>query len=241
MDALLTKLPALHDAVSMAAEAGANRPRPDTAAAYIRSLRRKAGFVQTHYKFLSIVSWDEQGGLGRETSDGVVEMAIPMREATLTIWHPDAFTDYVYMSFDGLVAALVNMTDTIGRLVNDQYGLELPERRASLRALKDPKYCQPESPIGKIVHNSMHTEWLVRLADLRGRCQHADIEEVLLHPAGPYSLRGEPFVPKEYDWASEPSDMQLVAYCDAAMRQAEQTLVAVIEAVCRSPEYPYKG
>lgn len=38
--------------------------------------------------------------------------------AQLEISHPDAITEHEYFAFDGLIAAVVNITETLGRLIN---------------------------------------------------------------------------------------------------------------------------
>ena len=83
--------------------------------------------------------------------------------------------DHVYLAFDGLTAALVNMTDTLGRLVNLTYSLRINPRRASLLAVRDQ--CIATSSLGVVLHDVQYTDWLYKVRDLRGRCQHADVEE----------------------------------------------------------------
>jgi hypothetical protein len=76
-----------------------------------------------------------------------------------------------------LIAAVVNMTDTLGRLVNLAYSLGIDPRRASLLAVRDR--CNATSSLGVILNDTQYTDRLRKVRDLRGRCQHADIEVIL--------------------------------------------------------------
>src|SRR6266508_4655757 len=119
-----------------------------------------------------------------------------LSEAYLILEHPSAVIDHAYLAFDGLTAALANMTDTLGRAINLAYGLNIPPRQASLIAIRGQ--CNPASVLGVVLNDPLYTEWLPKIRDLRGRCQHADIEEVLTTRAGALSRRGEPYVDQAY-------------------------------------------
>jgi len=139
-------------------------------------------------------------------------LTIAFADATLVIEHYDAVIDHVYMAFDGLIAALVNMTDTMGRLLRARYQLQIPERGASLLALREPNRCGPTSPIGMVVNDTQYTEWLVKMRTQRGRCQHADVDDALLCAEGPYSQRGEPIIHQDYYWQTPPKHVPLITY-----------------------------
>lgn len=209
-------------------------------APFIRGIERKSKFAQLHSTLLAGVRWDCLESIGRRMPGGVGSnhLAISLADASLTIEHSEAVIDHVYMAFDGLTAALVNMTDTMGRLLNSRYQLHIPERQASLLSLKDPNRCSPASPIGLVVNDTRYTEWLVKVRDLRGRCQHADIDHALVGAEGPYSRRGEPFIRQDYYWQTPPKHVPLVSYVQEAALAAEETLLAVIAAVLRAPLNP---
>lgn len=240
MDRLQAQLPALQQALI---QPPGPPPSPSVVAdvvPFIRGIERKSKFVQLHSTLLAGVRWDRLESVGRriQGGTGANHLSIQLADARLVIEHSEAVIDHVYMAFDGLTAALVNMTDTMGRLLNARYQLQIPERQASLLSLKDPNRCVPASPIGQVVNDVRYTEWLVKVRNLRGRCQHADIDHALLGAEGPYSRRGEPIIPQNYYWQTPPRPVPLIAYGQEAALAAEDTLLAVIAAVLRAPQTP---
>ncbi len=152
------------------------------------------------------------------------------------IEHPGAVIDHVYLAFDGLTAAVINMTDTLGRLVNSAYGLNIDPKRASLLAVRD--ICTASSTLGAVLHNPQNTDWLRKVRDLRGRCQHADIEEVLTSETSPYSQRGQPFVEVAYCWNVPVRPMLVLDYAEEALVAAENSLLAAMAAILSAPTNP---
>lgn len=126
----------------------------------------------------------------------------------------------------------------MGRLINSRYALRIDPRRASLLSLKDPSYCSVTSPVGIIVNDSRHSEWLKKVRDLRGRCQHADVEHVVVAAEGPYARRGQPVIPPEYYWQTPSRALPIVSYAQEAVQAAEETLLAVVAAVLSAPANP---
>lgn len=240
MDRLQAQLSALQQALIQPPGPPPSPAAVANVAPFIRGIERKSKFVQLHSTLLAGVRWDRLESIGRRMSGGAGanHLTIPLADATLVIEHSEAVIDHVYMAFDGLTAALVNMTDTMGRLLRARYQLQIPERGASLLSLKDPNQCVPTSPIGLVVNDTRYTEWLVKVRDLRGRCQHADIDHALLGAEGPYSRRGEPFIRQDYYWQTPPKHVPLIAYGQEAALAAEETLLAVIAAVLRAPQNP---
>ena len=106
-----------------------------------------------HVALLEGIDWQQTDNIGRRSGTGrdPVRLRIALADASLTIEHPGALIDHVYLAFDGLTAALVNMTDTLGRLVNRAYGLGVDPRRASLLAIRDQ--CRPTSSLAWKIHN----------------------------------------------------------------------------------------
>ncbi len=241
MNRLQAQLPTLQEALI---QPPGPQPSPSAVAdvaPFIRGIERKSKFVQLHSALLAGVRWDRLESIGRRKpgGTGANHLTIPLADASLVIKHSEAVIDHVYMAFDGLTAALVNMTDTTGRLLNSRYQLQIPERQASLLSLKDPNRCVPTSPIGQVVNDARYTEWLVKVRDLRGRCQHADVDHALLGAERPYSQRGEPFILQNYYWQTPPKHVPLITYGEEAALAAEETLLAVIAAVVRAPQNPF--
>ena len=124
----------------------------------------------------------------------------------------------------------------MGRLINSRYALNIDPKRASLLSLKN--VCSATSPIGAVVNDPTHNDWLKKVRDLRGRCQHADIEHVLVAAEGPYARRGQPVIPLPYCWQTPLRALPIVDYSHEVVQAAEATLLAVINAVAIAPNSP---
>jgi hypothetical protein len=208
------------------------------ASAFIRGIERKIRFVEHHAAVLSGVQWDQIERIGRRLQ-GVNHrnhLTINLADASLTIEHADAVIDHVYVAFEGLTAALVNMTDTMGRLINLRYALGIDPRKASLLSLKN--HCSASSPLAVVVNDPKHNDWLKKVRELRGRCQHADVESVVVAAAGPYARRGQPVIPSLYCWQTPPTALPILNYAQEAVQAAEATLLAVIASVLQAPSNP---
>ena len=83
-----------------------------------------------------------------------------------------------------------------------------------------------------------YTEWLQRVRDLRGRCQHADVEEVLTSNAGPYARRGQPAIDQNYCWRVPPVQMPIATFVREAVDAADDALTAVVGAILAAPQNP---
>ena len=105
--------------------------------------------------------------------------------------------------------------------------LGIDPRKASLFAVRDR--CSASSSLGTVLRDESHTEWLRKVRDLRGRCQHADIEEILSLRPGAFSHRGEPHVDPAYSWRPPAQQMSIVAYAQDAVQAADLCLDAAIE------------
>lgn len=147
-----------------------------------------------------------------------------------------AAIDHVYLAFDGLITALVNMTDTLARLLRLTYGLRLEERRTTLLSVRD--ICTKDSSLGIMLSDPQNIDWLKKVRDLRGRCQHRDLEEILISRSAPYGRRGEPVVDQSYSWRSPPQETPIVSYALEATEAARLCISAVINAVVVCPSDP---
>lgn len=234
MSALATELQCLQSALTAVVAT-----RTDLAGvvdAYVRAIARKHSFASIHLRTLTAIDWARVDGLGRAGAYDGDHLVLKLEDASLELRHPAAVSDHVYLAFDGLIAAAVNTTDTFARLVNGVYGLGLPERQASLHALREK--CSDGTPLGSVLRDGQHTAWLVSLKRLGGRCQHADIEEVLVNPPCCYGKRPEPLVPAAYSWQPTPTDLNVAAYGQLAVDAAEATLFAATRAILGNPTSP---
>jgi hypothetical protein len=206
--------------------------------ALIRAIRRKRRFVEMHMALLVGIDWSQIDDLGRRSS-GVADptrLRIPLSEASLVIEHPGAVIDHVYLAFDGLIAAVVNMTDTLGRLVNVAYSLGIDPRKATLLVVRDR--CSTTSALGLILNDNQHIAWLRKVRDLRGRCQHADIEEILTSSTTVLSRRAQPHVDQTYSWRSPAQPTLMTAYAEEAVQAAAACLHAAIGSILTNPANP---
>lgn len=241
MRALLELLPHLSTTiVGVVENSSVAKMSPEDAEAYIRAIKRKTQFALMHRSVLEGIDWQSVDDLGRTAStDGrPTRLTVKLHDAILELHHPGAVIDHVYVAFDGLTAALINITDTFARLVNAVYGLGINERQASLLAVRDQ--CTPASALGVVLNDALHTDWLRAVRDLRGRCQHADVEDVLTTFQSVYASRPEPLVSRDYTWSLPKADTPIVAYARAANNAAESTLVAVVSAILACSNDPTK-
>jgi hypothetical protein len=157
-------------------------------------------------------------------------LTIDLPHTTLTFRNPTAAKDQIYIAFDGLVAGVVNVTDTLGRLVNACYQLNIEERQASLFAVRDKAR---GSPLGLLLNEISRTAWLLKLRVLRGRCQHADLEDVLVSQCIAFGRSSEPCIPAKYDWSESPVDKPITEYAAASIERAETLMCDCIAAIIK--------
>lgn len=237
MDALRSELNLLKTELRRIAQSNPTRGiSPQEVDAFINSILRKISFACMHQTLIAGINWDQVPQLGRRSSQCAV-LEVPLMEATLRIEHSESLTDYVYLSLDGLVAALANMSDTLARLINQVYALGVPDRQASILAVRDR--CTRTSPLGMVLYSPIHMDWLVKIRDLRGRCQHADLEEILLVASGSYGNRhAEPSVPRDYSWRSAPTDLLITNFALESMQEAERAFIAMAQSIRTNPIDP---
>lgn len=226
LQAALTFLPARPQAVPAT---------PADVDALIRAIRRKARFVEMHMAVLLGIEWNHVESIGRRGTGAPTPFGLSVRlsDASLIIEHSEAVIDHVYLAFDGLTAALVNIADTLGRLINVSYGLGIPLRTASLLAVRDR--CAPTSALGMLLSDPAQMDWFKRVRELRGRCQHADVDDILTSASGPYSRRGQPSIAQSYSWCTPPQERPIVSYAQEATMAAEDCVLAAIGAIVAAP------
>ena len=241
MNRLRPQLAALQAAL-LPSTAGGPVPSAVAADVYalIRAIRRKAAFAEMHMALLAGIHWEQIDDIGRKPPGGTDPacLKISLSEAVLVIEHPGAVIDHVYLAFDGLTAALVNTTDTLGRLVNIVYSLGISHRRATLLAVRDQ--CAITSSLGAVLHDPQYTEWLRKVRDLRGRCQHADVEDILTITAAPLGRRQQPYVDQTYSWKNPAASTPLITYAQESVQAAATCLDAAIRAILAKPANPIR-
>lgn len=238
MNRLLDLLPDLHQALhnAVAPIPAADRSQAEAAIGpYTAAIRRKCSFLALHTSLLSGIDWAQLDTVGRmcEKDGERRALIVPLQDARIALHHPTAVKDHVHMAFDGLIAGAVNITDTLGRLINICYRLGVQERRCSL--LSAGLCCAPSSPLGSILQNSAKMEWFRKVRELRGRCQHADVEEVLISPEGAYGRSHEPRVRAEYAWSSMTGNVPISFYSNAVLASLEELMVGCTGAIIANP------
>src|SRR5688572_9177857 len=88
--------------------------------AFIRAIERTIRFVELHSAVICGVQRDQVESTGRRPLGGTRpnHLTINLADASRTSAHADAVVHHVYAAFDRLTAAVVNMTETMGRLIN---------------------------------------------------------------------------------------------------------------------------
>lgn len=191
MTRLKARLPALHAAMVSTAVGGPVHPDvADEVGALIRAISRKARFAQMHWEVLSGIDWEKCDDLGRrpDATSEPLRLRVELSEAFLMVEHSTAVIDHAYLAFDGLTAALVNMTDTLGRALKLAYSLNLPQRQSSLFAIRTQ--CNPASPLGSVLHDPRYTEWLSKVRELRDDASTPMWRRYLLVARGRYPAEG---------------------------------------------------
>lgn len=238
MNRVLGQLEPLKAALFLpSATAPAIVPNPEQATALIGGIIRKVSFAKMHLDLLRGVDWARVDGVGRRSVGGSPEhLTIPLDDARLVLEHSGAVIDHVFLAFDGLTAALINMTDTLGRFINLVYRLGIDPKRASLIAVRDQ--CSRSSSLGTVLHDPTNTEWLKRVRDMRGRCQHADVESVLKSDSGSYVRRRQPCVDSSYCWWVPAADTFILRYAQDATDAAANSMATAISAILARPHDP---
>ncbi|HEY6220819.1 MAG TPA: hypothetical protein VIV65_12270, partial [Gemmatimonadaceae bacterium] len=150
---------------------------------FLSAIKRKCGFVDVHFRLLNGIDWTIVEDLGRDGEMGPITspMVIALRDASLHLRHPSAVVDHAYMAFDGLTSGIVNVGDTLARLLNAVYGppggFKIQQERATLLSIVGK--CRAASGVGQAL-GAPALDWLKSLRKLRGECQHAAVETVLL-------------------------------------------------------------
>ncbi|MGB2987773.1 MAG: hypothetical protein WBE26_18045 [Phycisphaerae bacterium] len=134
----------------------------------------------------------------------------------------------MYIAFDGFVAGIVNVTDTLGRLLNLCFDLQIRQEQATLFAIRDKVKA---SPLGQVLADPTRMDWLKRVRELRGQCQHAELEKVLIDSSAVLGHREEPRVPSTFVWSNPPRDTPVTEYAAAVADKVETLLCDCIAVI----------
>jgi hypothetical protein len=202
---------------------------------YVHALRRKSLFVAHHLDILRAIRWPDVLGLGRRNLDGQERhLSVPLDGCEIIFRHPEAVIDHAYLSFDGLIAGCVNLTDTFARAINLAYVLGEPERRVHIKKIME--LANPNCPVGLLLSAADAFDWWQVLRDLRGTCQHAGVEHVLKQADAPSAaaLAGLA-VPTAYALPWAPATLGASDYGAAVSARVVRLMVPLVDAVINDP------
>jgi len=187
---------------------------------YIHAAKRKCQNVLWHQTIIAGVDWGRLDDLGRTSplTGDTETLTIELPEASLIVRHRGAAVDQVYVAFDGFIAGIVNVTDTLGRLLNFCFDLQINDRGATLFAVRDKV---KDSLLGQVLADPTRMNWLKGVRELRGQCQHAELEEVLVDSSGVLGRCEEPCVPYKFVWSNPPRDTPVTEYAAAVADKGE--------------------
>lgn len=194
---------------------------------YIQSIEWKLRFLDHYCRLLSGVNWADLGRLGGpdmppslsincDDSDDLIIKVASQETGRLLI----------LSAFDGAVAASVNASDTLGRLLNLCYDLGLPDMKANLPIVS--KRIQEGSPVGIVLNEEPGIRWMEPLRKLRGECQHRDISAVVMQAYG--GLRQEPVVVRDWCPGSD-AEIPVSKYTSSARLKTMELLSNAARAV----------
>jgi len=197
-----------------------------------RSIRAKLHMAEHNAALLSSASLEQLSRVEDSLSD------YPRRPVTLisdddweiTIKSPLAGALVRYMAFSGAVSSCVNAADTLGRYLRMAYGIDdLPVKAASLKAVRS-RLLIPSS-LHAVLSDSPGLEWMEKLRNLRGECQHGKL-------AGshyPSEKSSEPLVPHRY--CEDGNEVTISAYLEWAMAKTAELLTRLAQTIAADPEH----
>ena len=199
--------------------------------ALIAGAHRKCRLVESHLRFLGALDWRLVGTAGAydPRRDSREPLRVACGDVEYRFFHPDAVVLQVYAAFDGVVTGCVNATDTLGRALNLSYRLGIKDVQASLGRLTQVSDAQ--SPLGRVLRAASTPDWLAALRTLRGRCQHAELDHVLIRPSGPLGQLTQPEVPADCCPAGISHPGTMIAYATGAGGWLAQTINGICAAV----------
>ncbi|MEK7466358.1 MAG: hypothetical protein AAB074_02995 [Planctomycetota bacterium] len=198
-----------------------------------KGIIRRSQFIDFQFEFLKSVKWSEAYDLGSPQPSGRLRSTFVYQDCEISLASLPALLSFVYLTFDGLVAGCSNMTDGLSRILNDVYHLGLNPKGVNLflieRAISKP------CAIKNHLVDPGTLGWLNRIRDLRGRCQHADLESVIVQGKGPIANLPEPFIPAEFRWDGVLDDESISSFAAKARDSANQAVLKIVALLKTSP------
>lgn len=199
---------------------------------WIGGIQRKAALVGHHLSLLRQVPWRELPDLGRQGPQGrPLSSTIKLDGFELTVASHTAAIDWVYASLDGAVSGIANITDTMGRALNEAYALGVDVRQANLSVVGDAMHIA--CAVGALLQDRAARPWWDAMRQLRGECQHGCLEQVL-EGSGGFVGRAEPVVRPEYVYVGAAGG-EVGAYVQGLSDAVEVLCLRVIGEVERDP------
>jgi hypothetical protein len=197
---------------------------------WIGGIRRKAAVVGHHLSLLRQVPWREIPDLGRQGPQGPLSSTIRLDGFEVRLASHMAATDWVYSSLDGAVSGIANITDTMGRALNEAYGLGVNVRQANLVVVGGEMHSS--CAVGALLQDPTARPWWEAMRQLRGECQHGCLEQVL--DGSGFVGRAEPVVRQAYLYTGA-AGAEVGAYVQGLSDAVETLCLRVITEVERRP------
>jgi len=148
----------------------------------------------------------------------------------ITVKSPKAGTIIRFMAFSGAVSSCVNAADTLGRYLRKAYGINgLNERGASLKAVRNRLRVQ--SALHSVLSDSPGLEWMEKVRDLRGECEHGMLAGSHYQYMGTSS---EPLVLRTY--CEDNNDIPMSAYLDWVTAKTAELVTKSANVIATDPE-----
>jgi hypothetical protein len=205
------------------------------------SIDWKIKFLEHNVRLITGIPWGQLGDLEvRLAPYGAADthpVVIPCGDSGglhVHVSSQDAAKLVALAAFDNSISACVNSADTLGRLINVAYELNLKEREANLWQVA--KATASNCPLGVVLHQRPGSAWMVKLRNLRGECQHGDISAVLVIQNQTFG--GPPQPPYvDIDYCEGSASALLVAdFVTAARNRTFELLRNAAEVIAGSPE-----
>jgi len=197
-----------------------------------RSIRAKLHMAEHNATLLSSASLEQLDGVEDPLSDRPRPVTlISDDDWEITIRSPMAAALIRYMAFSGAVSACVNASDTMGRYLRVAYEIDdLPMRAASLKAVCS-RLLAP-SALHTVLSASPGLEWMEKLRDLRGECQHGKLAGSHYRYA---ERSSEPLVPSLY--CEDGNEVTMSAYLGWAIAKTDELITKSARVIAADPEH----
>lgn len=197
-----------------------------------RSIRAKLHIAEHNGALLSSASLEQLDGAEDPLSDHPRSVTlISDDDWEITVKSPMAAALIRYMAFSGAVSSCVNAADTMGRYLRVAYGIDdLPMRTASLKAICS-RLLAP-SALHTVLSESPGLEWMEKLRELRGECQHGKLAGSHYRDPGRSS---EPLVPSRY--CEDGNEVTMSAYLNWAIAKTDELITKSALLIAANPQH----